>query len=164
MRSLIPGKQTSLASAQTLVGPLDLVDAWKLHVRTTLARWAELNGAEPKLRVRVDARLVLFAALFGLAGGPFGTVRALVLLLSILLLHELSRGALARALGRSARVSISLAGGRTEISGPELHGGTAFAFTVVGSVANVALAGVLQLASRRVHDPALGRALDELGN
>lgn len=163
MRSLIPGKQTSLGSARSLVGPLDLVEVWKLRVRTALARQAELNGPEPKLRVRLDVRLVLFGALFGLAGGPFGTVRTLVLLLSILLVHELSRAALARALGRSARVSISLAGGRTEISGPELRGSAAFAFTVIGSLANLLLAAVLQLAGRHSHDPAFGQVLRELG-
>jgi len=164
MRSLIPGKQTAFGSERTLAGPLDLVEAWKLNVRSMLVRQAELNGQEPKLRVRVDARLVLFGALFGLAGGPLGTVRALVLLLSILLVHELSRAALARALGRSARVSISLAGGRTEISGPEPRGRAAFAFTIIGSLANVAIAAVLIVASRRVHAPSFSLALREFGN
>ncbi|HEY0468471.1 MAG TPA: hypothetical protein VGC79_29950, partial [Polyangiaceae bacterium] len=111
----------------------------------------------------IDVRLVLFAALFGLAGGPFGSVRALVLLLSILLVHELSRAALARGLGRSARVSISLAGASTEISGPELRGSAAFAFTLIASLANVALGFGLQLASQRIHHPAFGLALHELG-
>ncbi|MEI9938284.1 MAG: hypothetical protein WDO69_13775 [Pseudomonadota bacterium] len=164
MRSLIPGKQTSLRSAQTLAGPPDLVDAWKSLVRTKLARQAELAGPEPKVRLQIDVRLVLFAAVFGLAGGPFGTVRSLVLLLSILLVQELSRAALARLLGRSARVSISLAGGRTEISGPELRGRAAFAFAMIGSLGNVALAAVLQIASREVHNSALGQALRELGS
>jgi hypothetical protein len=164
MRSLIPGKQTSLGSARTLAGPVDLVEAWKIRVRSQLTRQAELTGPGPKVRLHVDVRLVLFAGLFGLAGGPIGAVRSLVLLLSILFVHELSRAALARGLGRSACVSISLAGGRTEISGPELRGAAAFAFTMIGSLGNVVLALVLQVASRRVHDPALGLALRELGN
>jgi len=164
MRSLIPGKQTEFGSDRTVTGRLDLVEAWKLNVRAMLARQAELNGPEPKLRVRVDARLVLFGALFGLAGGPLGTLRVLVLLLSILLVHELSRAGLARALDRSARVSLSLAGSRTEISGPELRGSAAFAFTIIGSLANVAIAAVLMVASRRVHAPGFSLALRELGN
>jgi hypothetical protein len=163
MRSLIPGKQTSLGSARALASPLDLVETWKRHVLTTLARQAELNSPPRKVRLHVDPRLVLFAALFGLAGGPLGAVRALILVLSILLAQELSRAALARGLGRSARVSISLFGARTEVAGPELLGAAAFAFAVIGSFGNILVAGVLQVASRHCQNAELGLALRNLG-
>lgn len=164
MRSLIPGKQTSLGSARTLAGPLDLVETWKRQVRSTLARQGELAGSPPKVRLLLDARLVMFAALFGLAGGPFGTVRALVLLLSILFVHELSRAALARGLGRSARVSIALTGSQTEISGPDLRGSAAFAFTLIGSMGNLLCAAGLYALSSQVHNPAFGLSLREIAN
>jgi len=164
MRPLIPSKRGSLDSAQAhLSASLDLVELWKSRIRSKLARRAELEGAEPKMRIHIDFRVILFAAAFGLAGGPFGAIRSLVTLLSVLLVHETSRAALARWLGRSARVTISLAGGQTELSGPALRGAAAFGFTVVGSLANVLLALVLHARSRYVHDPAWALVLRDLG-
>lgn len=162
MRPWIPDKQPSLGAAQALAGPLDRVERWKLGVRVRLARQAELAGPEPKVRLGVDLKLVVLAAALGAAGGPFAVARSSVLLLSILLVHESSRAALARALGRSARISISLTGGGTEISGPELRGAAAFGFATIGSLANVAFAIALHWASRRVHHPLAELTLREL--
>ncbi len=162
MRPLIPGKRTPLDAAHALEGPLDLVESWKAGVRFRLARQAELARPTPSMKLQVDLKLVVFAAAFGVAGGPLGVLRSLLLLLSILWVHESSRALLARALGRSARVSLSLAGGQTEISGPELSGAAAFAFTLIGSLANVLLAGALHRVSGHAHDASWGVTLREL--
>jgi hypothetical protein len=143
MPPLIRSKRGSLGSAKAnLSGPLDLVEQWKMRVRSKLARNAELAGMKPTTAVHVDVRVVVFAAAFGLAGGPIAAIRALVSLLSILLVHEGSRAVLARGLGRSSRSSISLAGGQTEISGPELRGAAALAFTLIGSLGFVAISSL----------------------
>ncbi len=76
MRSLIPGRQTSLGSARTLARPFDLVEGWKLRVRTRLAQQAELSGPEPKVRLHVDVRRVHDPA-FGLALRELGNGHAI---------------------------------------------------------------------------------------
>lgn len=163
MPPLFPGKRGSLGSAQAHLHPaLDLVERWKTCVRWRLARQAELAGPRPALALQVDWRVVLFAAAFGLAGGPFGALRSLALLLSILLVHEASRALLARSWGRSARVVLSLSGGQTEISGPGLSGAAAVAFTLVGSLGNGLVALLLHALSQRVHDQSSALVLRDL--
>lgn len=163
MRLPFPGKRGSLGSAEATLRPgLDLVELWKTRVREKLARQAELAGPVARLTMLVDSRVVLFAAAFGLVGGPLGALRSLILVLSILLVDEGSRAALARGLGRSCRVSITLAGGRTEMGGPALRGATALGFVLVGCVANVVVALALYALSRHMHGPAMERTLREL--
>ena len=163
MPPLIRSKRGSLGSAKAnLSGPLDLVEQWQIRVRSRLARNADLAGMRPTAALHVDLRVVVFAAAFGLMGGPFAAIRALVSLLSILLVHEGSRAVLARGLGRSSRSSISLAGGQTEISGPELRGAAALAFTLIGSLSNVLVAVALRAVSQRLHDPAWALAIRDL--
>jgi hypothetical protein len=163
MPPLFPSKRGPLGSAQARLAPaLDLVELWKTRVRWKLARQAELAGPRPTLLLQLDWRVLPFAAAVGFAGGPFGAVRSLVLLLSILLVHEGSRALLARVWGRSARALLSLAGGHTEISGPELHGARAVAFTLVGSLGNGLVAVVLQALSQRVHDASFALMLRDL--
>jgi len=164
MWPVIPSKRSPSGAARASLGaPLDLVESWQSGVRTRLARQAELAGPERTVRVQVDFGVVLFTAAFGLAQGLFGAIRSVVFLLSILLVHEAGRVALARAMGHSSRVSISMAGGETEISQPELQGVAAVGFALVGSLANVLCALALCATSRHLHTPAWALALRNLG-
>jgi hypothetical protein len=98
MPPLFPSKQSSLDSSRAgRREPFDLVESWKVRLLSRLQRSAELAGPKPRLIVRVEPRLVVFAAAFGVAAGPLGAVRSLVLVLSVLLVHELSRAMLARS-------------------------------------------------------------------
>jgi hypothetical protein len=164
MRPLIPSKRSSLGSARAgRTGGLDLVESWQNGVRSRLARQAALAGPEPSVSLHVDFGFVLLAAALGLAQGPLGALRSLVYLLSILLVHEAARAALTRGMGRSSRVSISVGGGQTEISEPELQGVAAVGFALVGSLANLLCALALHAASWHLHTPAWGIALRNLG-
>jgi hypothetical protein len=87
-----------------------------------------------------------FAVLSVLAGLPFGRLGAVMVPLcvaSVLLAQELPRALFARAYGRSSHISFSMAGGNTHVLGRPLQGLLALGFSTVGSVANVAAAGVL---------------------
>ena len=91
MRSLIPGKHTSLGSPRSLSGRFDLVEAWKLQVRSALARQAESKGAgrertrplPPALRSSraiVSGGFAIGAVLFAVFHSPKSPLLLLLLL------------------------------------------------------------------------------------
>ncbi|HEY1537422.1 MAG TPA: hypothetical protein VGF76_25550 [Polyangiaceae bacterium] len=117
--------------------------------------------AKPTLHFYISFGFVLLAGLLGAGTGRYGSFRTLVMLCSILLVHESARALLARAFGRSSRVSITIAGGQTDFSGPRLPGGLALGLASIGSVANVLVAVVLGTTAQRAHEPALATFLHQ---
>lgn len=142
-----PGSPREKRSLGPLIGgPLrhierpfdDPVERWKRSVRTSLGSHKHTPD-QVVLRLKVTFGFVLVAALIGSARGTIGAISTVVVLVSTVFVHELSRAVFARFLGRSSRVCMSAAGGDTALSGP-LVGLPAVLFTVAGSIANGVLA------------------------
>ena len=150
----------SLQSAAKDSAP-DLVELWKEQARASASSQWRALGAKPSLRFHVSFGFVVLAGVLGARMGQYGSLRSLVLLSSILLVHESARALLARAFGRSCRVSVTITGGQTEISGPPLPSGLALGVACVGSPANVVVALVLRAFAERAHDPALASFLHQ---
>jgi hypothetical protein len=118
----------------------DPVEEWKLLVRSGLAKGVFADPARPLLTLRVTVGFVVLAALIGAPSGPAGSLATLVILASVLLVHELSRALVASAFGRSSNVVISASGGRTEVLGAPFRGVEAASFATIGSAANAVVA------------------------
>lgn len=105
-----------------------------------IARNAHASSGRPAIRLRVSIGFLVLAALVGARQGLGGSVTMLAVLSSVLLVHELARALLARAVGRSGEMSISAAGGQTELHGLPLRGLGVVGFALVGSLANALIA------------------------
>jgi hypothetical protein len=129
----------------------DPVDAWQAATR---ARLRQMQGAalKPKLQLYMSFGFVLFAAAIGSAGGVSGAAEVVVVAASVLATAELARACLARLLGRSSQISLSIVGGHTDVSGPEMKWSAAVGSAVIGSGANLALAFAAFAAARALHD------------
>ena len=127
----------------------DPVEEWKRRVRSALIDAVGTGTARSSLRLRITPGFVMVAVLVGAPHGPVGSVATLAILSSVLLVHELSRAALAVAQRRSSRIVISASGGRTDVLGAPLEGVDAALFAIVGSAANAVVA-IVALAITRV--------------
>jgi hypothetical protein len=158
-----PRVKASLESLKSAAGNStpDLVELWKARVRAGVSRQWQAAFAKPTMHWHISFGFVLLAGLLGAGLGRYGSFRALVLLSSVLLVHEAARALLARAFGRSSRVSVTIAGGQTDISGPPLSGGLALAVAGIGSLANVVAALALRAIAQRIHEPALAAFLQQ---
>jgi hypothetical protein len=116
------------------------VAAWKASVLARIARNEQARTSKPAIRVKISIGFVALALLVGARHGLGGSVMMLAVLSSVLLVHELARALFARAVGCSSEISISAAGGQTELSGPSLQGISVAAFAVTGSLANALFA------------------------
>jgi hypothetical protein len=158
-----PRLKASLETLKSAAGNSapDLVEVWKAQVRAGASGQWQTADAKPSVRFSISFGFVLLAGLLGAGSGRYGSFRALVMLGSILLVHESARALLARAFDRSSRVSVTIAGGQTAISGPPLRGGLAFGVASIGSLANVLAALALRATAQRVHEPALATFLHQ---
>jgi hypothetical protein len=142
---------------------IDPVAVWK-HVALERARLNEQKRqgtGGPSLSVRTSfgfLLLMVLTQLLALRLGVDGARSTGLVLLSVILVQELPRALLGRALGRSSRILMSAAGGRTELDGAPLRGAAKLAFATVGSIANVLLA----IAVTRLCKEVSGRALAPL--
>jgi hypothetical protein len=129
----------------------DPVDGWQTATR---ARLRQMQGAaqKPRVQLYLSFSFVLFAAAIGSAGGVAGAAEVVVVAASVLCTHELARACLARLLGRSCQISLSIVGGHTEVSGPELKGSAAVGSAMIGSGANLGLAAAAFVALRQLEN------------
>jgi hypothetical protein len=149
----------SLRAAAARSSP-DLVEVWKARVRSSLPKTTP--DGKPKVSWHVSFGFVLVACLLGAGAGRFGWLRSFALLGSVLLVHESARALLCRTFGRSCHVSVSIAGGRTEICGPPFDISRGLSVATVGSLANALLALLLLNFAQRAHDPSWATELREL--
>jgi len=120
------------------------------HVRAGF----DLAGAEPRLSVGVTLGFLSVASLVAFAGSHPAPL-LIGVLLCVALVQELPRALLARWTGRSAKVSIDVLGGNTEVTGPASSAKLALGLATVGSLFSVALGGLYLLnAHRLTHAPA----------
>lgn len=94
--------------------------------------------------------LVVFTQFVAFRSEPGAALAMLFVLPSVLLVQELPRALVGRALGRSCKIVLSAAGGQTELIGAPLVGAAYLAFSAVGSLANVILAVAILLLHQRV--------------
>jgi hypothetical protein len=130
-----------------------------------LARIARENPArcgKPKISLRISFGFLALTMLVGAHGGLAGSMTTLVVLTSVLLVHELARALLAAALGRSSAIVISMAGGQTSLLGSPLRGTDLIACSLAGSLANGLFAVASMLLARQAFAAALGPLLGAL--
>lgn len=123
----------------------DPVESWKARVRERLAERAR---GKPWLKIWLSFGFVGLALVAGSLGGWTSLFFTLPLFGSVLLAQELPRALLARAYGRSSRVTFSADGGRIELDGDRLRGRAALLFAIVGSVTNLCCALLVLLGTR----------------
>jgi hypothetical protein len=121
----------------------DPVERWKRLVRLRLV--AKVGPSAPRVEIQISAGFVLLGLITGMSQGPAESLKMLLILASAVFVQEFSRALLAYALGRSSRVTLSVAGGHTELTGPHLGGIRGWAFATVGSLSNLLVAGALLL-------------------
>jgi len=129
----------------------DLVEQWKQSVRT---RFATRHAGSLWPRVRVTPGFMLLALVAGAASGVAGALATALALTAVLLAQEMPRALLAAASGQQAKVELNGFGGHTELPGPQLRGASVVGFATIGSLVNGALAGVLVLVARSLHEPS----------
>ena len=119
-------------------------------------------GAEPRLSVKVTLGFLSLASLVAFAGRHPAPL-LIALLLCVALVQELPRALLARWSGRSAKVSIDVLGGHTEVTGPALPLRLALGLATVGSLFSLALGGLYLLNAHRLTHPPAAALVAEAG-
>jgi hypothetical protein len=138
------------------------VDPVLVLVRSVRERLSLAGLHKPKLRMKVTLGFVAIAALMACAGSRPSPL-LIGVLLSVALVQELPGALLARWSGRSARVSIDVLGGNTEVSEPITSPGLKLGLASIGSFFSLAVGGAhLLAASRLAHAPVAG-LLSEAG-
>jgi hypothetical protein len=126
----------------------------RVLLRSVWERISQARANEPRLRVKVTLGFFSIAALVACAGSRPAPL-LIAVLLGVALVQELPRALLARCSGRSARVSIDMLGGDTEVSGATPSPGLKFGLAIVGSLVSLALGGLYLLgASWLAHAPS----------
>jgi hypothetical protein len=99
--------------------------------------------------MHVTPGFLIVAVVSGLALQGIGVVVSIIVFGATLFVHELARAILAWRLGRSCTICIDGTGGDTELSGAPFKGAAGVLFALVGSCANLFVAGLALLVLRR---------------
>lgn len=125
---------------------------WRLVARERLQDERRAHSGEPRASVRVTPgffALVALTQLFALRFALHGAAATVIVLPSLLLVHELPRTLVLRALGRSSSTTISASGADTKIA-PGLPRSGVLSLAILGCLGNLALAGALAKLAQHV--------------